>query len=97
MTEPALTLLARFISGSMHDMIWAAGPAAEDMIIASRRRLLGRLEIRDADGAAREMEDCLTRLYHAAAQTTTVTPPSRRLQRLGHSGRDQQKELASWA
>ena len=47
--------------------------------------------------AAREMADYLTRLYHAAAQTTKLTPPSRRLQRLGHSGRDRREELPSWA
>ena len=92
---PAFALLARFVSGSMHDMIALAGPAAEDMIIASRRRLLGHLEMRDADGAAQEMDDYLTRLYCAAAQTAKVTPQSRRLQQLGHSGLDQPEELAS--
>ena len=39
-----------------------AGSSAEHLIVASRRRLLGHLEARDEDGAAREMEDHLTRL-----------------------------------
>ena len=43
-------------------MITLAGPAAEDLIIASRRRMLRHLACRDADGAAREMEDHMTRL-----------------------------------
>lgn len=55
-------LLARFIHGSLQEIITRAGLAAEDLIIASRRRLLGHLESRDADGAAREMEDNLARL-----------------------------------
>jgi GntR family transcriptional regulator, transcriptional repressor for pyruvate dehydrogenase complex len=63
---PAFALLARFISGSVQDMISVAGPAAEDMIIASRDRILSHLELRDGDGAAREMEDYLTQLHLAA-------------------------------
>lgn len=55
-------LMARSISGSMQQMIALAGPAAEDFIIASRHRMLGHLACRDADGAAREMEDHMARL-----------------------------------
>jgi FCD domain len=60
--NPVFAILARCISGSVHDMIVAAGPQAEDHILASYHRLLARLVARDADGAAREAEDCLTRL-----------------------------------
>jgi DNA-binding FadR family transcriptional regulator len=55
-------LMARSIGGSLREMIKLAGPAAEDLIIASRRRMLGHLASRDADGAAREMEDHMARL-----------------------------------
>ena len=57
-----VALVARYISGSLQDLITRAGPSAEHLIIASRHRLLGHLEARDEDGAAREMEDHLTRL-----------------------------------
>lgn len=59
-------LLAGFIGGSLQEMITRAGPAAEDLIIASRRRLLSHLESRDADCAAREMEDDMARLFQQA-------------------------------
>ena len=55
-------LLARFISGILQELIVQAGPSAEDLIIASHRRLLGHLEARDADAAAREMEDHIAQL-----------------------------------
>ena len=59
---PGYALIARSIGGSLREMITLAGPAAEDLIIASRRRMLRHLACRDADGAAREMEDHMTRL-----------------------------------
>jgi DNA-binding FadR family transcriptional regulator len=58
----AYALLARCVSGSIRDMIVLAGPSAESLIIASRRRLLVYLRARDADGAAQEMADHLERL-----------------------------------
>jgi DNA-binding FadR family transcriptional regulator len=58
----AYALLARCISSSVRGMIVAAGPPAEYLIIASRRRLLIYLCARDGDGAAWEMADCLGRL-----------------------------------
>ena len=66
-------LLSRFISGSLQNLIMQAGPSAEDLIIASRRRLLGRLEARDADAAAREMEDHLAQLSRTGGQRTPGT------------------------
>jgi DNA-binding FadR family transcriptional regulator len=56
-------LLAQFIGGSLEELIMRAGPAAEDLIVASRRRVLGHLDSRDAEGAAREMEDHMALLY----------------------------------
>jgi DNA-binding FadR family transcriptional regulator len=58
----AYALLARCVGGSIRDMIVLAGPSAESLIIASRRRLLVYLRARDADGAAQEMADHLERL-----------------------------------
>jgi GntR family transcriptional regulator, transcriptional repressor for pyruvate dehydrogenase complex len=60
---PGHALLARSVGGSLQEMITLAGPAAENLIIASHRRLLGHLVSRDADGAAREMEDLMARLF----------------------------------
>ena len=59
---PEYALIARSIGGSLREMITLAGPAAEDLIIASRRHMLRHLACRDADGAAREMEDHMARL-----------------------------------
>jgi hypothetical protein len=54
--------MARAIGGSLREMITLAGPAAEDLIIVSRCRMLRHLISRDADSAAREMEDHMARL-----------------------------------
>ena len=70
---PGFALLARFISGSLQDLIVQAGPSAEDLIIASRRRLLGHLETRDAEAAAREMEDHIWRLSRAGDRRAPET------------------------
>ena len=59
---PGYALIARSIRGSLREMITLAGPAAEDLIIVSRCRMLRHLASRDADGAAREMEDHIARL-----------------------------------
>jgi GntR family transcriptional repressor for pyruvate dehydrogenase complex len=56
---PEFALLARLVSASMQHLIEAAGPSAEDFIVASRRRLLGHLEAGDAGRAAQEMADHL--------------------------------------
>lgn len=55
-------LITKSIGGSLREMITLAGPAAEDLIIVSRCRMLRHLASRDADGAAREMEDHMARL-----------------------------------
>jgi GntR family transcriptional regulator, transcriptional repressor for pyruvate dehydrogenase complex len=51
--------LARLVSpaaGWLHDLVVTVGPAADGIILSSRRRLLRLLRAKDADGAAREME-----------------------------------------
>jgi len=52
----AYYLLARLTSGSMRDLITRAGPESGEFTAAAHRRLIRKLEERDADGAAQEME-----------------------------------------
>lgn len=52
-------LLLRGVPGLLYDLMSAVGPAADDIIAASRRRLVARLRAGDAGGAAREMEQHL--------------------------------------
>ena len=54
--DPVLALLVRNLPGHLHDLMVTAGPAADDIIASSRRRLLALIQARDADGAGREME-----------------------------------------
>lgn len=59
--------LARLVSlaaGRLHDLVLTVGPAADGIILSSRRRLLGQLRAWDADGAAREMERHLKGLHY---------------------------------
>jgi len=54
--------LARLVSsaaGRLHGLVLELGPAADGIILSSRRRLLRQLQAWDADGAAREMEQHL--------------------------------------
>ena len=57
--DPMLALLLRGVPGRLYDLMSAVGPAADDIIAASRRRLVARLRAGDADGAAHEMEEHL--------------------------------------
>ena len=54
--DPVLAVLVRNLPGYLHDLMVTAGPAADDIIVSSRRRLLALIRARDADGAGREME-----------------------------------------
>jgi hypothetical protein len=45
-----------------------AGPAADDIIAGSRRRLLALIQARDGDGAGREMEQPLKGLSWTVEQ-----------------------------
>ncbi|HWN62448.1 MAG TPA: FCD domain-containing protein [Streptosporangiaceae bacterium] len=62
--DPALALLVGSATGWLHDLLMAVGPRADGIILSSRRRLLRHLKLRDADGAAREMEHHLTGLRY---------------------------------
>jgi GntR family transcriptional regulator, transcriptional repressor for pyruvate dehydrogenase complex len=58
--------LARLVSsaaGRLRDLVMTVGPAADGIILSSRRRLLRELRAWDADGAAREMEHHLKGLH----------------------------------
>jgi GntR family transcriptional regulator, transcriptional repressor for pyruvate dehydrogenase complex len=58
--------LARLVSsaaGRLHGLVLELGPAADGIILSSRRRLLRQLQAWDADGAAREMEQHLKCLH----------------------------------
>ena len=49
--------------GAIHDLMVTVGPAADGIILSSRRRLLDLIRAGDADGAAAEMEQHLRRLH----------------------------------
>ena len=51
-------------AGRLHDLVLRVGPAADGIILSSRRRLLRQLRAWDADGAAREMEHHLKGLHY---------------------------------
>jgi hypothetical protein len=55
--DPVLALLVRNVPGRLYDLIVMVGPAADNIIAGSRRRLLALIRARDADGAGREMEE----------------------------------------
>jgi DNA-binding FadR family transcriptional regulator len=54
--DPVLGALLRDVHGHIHDLMLTVGPAADGIVLGSRRRLLALMRAGDADGAAREME-----------------------------------------
>ena len=59
--------LARLVSsaaGRLQALVMTVGPAADGIILSSRRRLLRELRAWDADGAAREVERHLRGLHY---------------------------------
>jgi len=54
--DPVLALLVRNLPAHLYELIVTVGPATDDIIVSSRRRLLALIRARDADGAGREME-----------------------------------------
>jgi hypothetical protein len=54
--------LVNSAAGRLHDLAMTVGPAADGIILSSRRRLLRQLRAWDADGAAQEMQRHLERL-----------------------------------
>jgi DNA-binding FadR family transcriptional regulator len=61
--RPVPALLLNRAVGAIHDLMLTVGPAADGIILSSRRRLLDLIRVGDADGAAAEMEQHL-RLLH---------------------------------
>ena len=59
-----LALLVSSAAGRLHDLVLTVGPAADGIILSSRRRLLRQLRTWDADGGAREMEHHLKGLHY---------------------------------
>lgn len=57
--DPVLALLAGNLPGHLYELIVTVGPAADDIIVSSRHRLLALIRAGDADGAGREMEQHL--------------------------------------
>ena len=54
--DPVLVRLAGLAAGWTYDLAVTAGPAADGIILGSRRRLLRHLRAGDADAAAQEIE-----------------------------------------
>ena len=54
--DPVLVKLAGLAAGWTYDLAVAAGPAADEIILGSRRRLLGHLRAGDGEAAATEIE-----------------------------------------
>jgi len=54
--DPVLTRLAGLAVGWTYDLAVAAGPAADGIILNSRRRLLRHLRAGDAEAAGQELE-----------------------------------------
>src|SRR5690349_22942377 len=70
-----LALLVSSAAGRLHDLVLTVGPAADGIILSSRRRLLRQLRAWDADGAAREMEHHLKACTSWAAWPAELVPP----------------------
>jgi DNA-binding FadR family transcriptional regulator len=51
--------------------VLTVGPAADGMILSSRRQILSCLRNRDADGAGRELEHHLRTLHHMCRLATS--------------------------
>jgi len=65
-------------TGRLHDLAMTVGPAADGIILSSRRRLLRQLTAWDADGAALEMERHLERLHFMERLASSYGPRSTR-------------------
>ena len=59
-----LALQVSSAAGRLHELVLRVGPAADGIILSSRRRLLRQLRAWDADGAARAMEPHLEGLHY---------------------------------
>ena len=61
--RPVPPLFVNRAVGAMHDLMLTVGPAADGIILSSRRRLLDLIRAGDAEGAAAEMEHHLRGLH----------------------------------
>jgi GntR family transcriptional regulator, transcriptional repressor for pyruvate dehydrogenase complex len=61
-------------AGRLHGLVLTVGPAADGIILSSRRRLLRQLRARDADAAAREMEQHLKGLHYMGRLACAASP-----------------------
>jgi DNA-binding FadR family transcriptional regulator len=61
--RPIPAVLVNQVVGAIHDLMVTVGPAADGIILSSRRRLLETIRAGDVDGAAAEMEQHLRRLH----------------------------------
>ena len=69
-----LAQLVRPAAGRLHGLVLTVGPAADGIILSSRRRLLRQLRARDADAAASEMEQHLKGLHYMARLACAASP-----------------------
>jgi hypothetical protein len=69
-----LALLVSSAARRLHDLVLTVGPAADGIILSSRRRLLRQLRTWDADGAAREMEHHLRGLHYMGRLACGASP-----------------------
>lgn len=76
--NPVFAILVRSMTDTLRDIMVMAGPAAEDIIIGSRSRLLRHLRARDEENAAAEIEDYLARLDDMRDQTASARRPRKR-------------------
>jgi GntR family transcriptional regulator, transcriptional repressor for pyruvate dehydrogenase complex len=61
-------------AGRLHGLVLTVGPAADGLILSSRRRLLRQLRARNADAAAREMEQHLKGLHYMGRLACAASP-----------------------
>lgn len=61
--RPVPAVILNQVAGAIHELMITVGPAADGIILSSRRRLLDLIRAGDADGAAAEMEQHLRRLH----------------------------------
>ena len=64
--DPVLALLVRNVPGRLYDLMVTVGPAGDDLIAGSRRRLRALIRACDAYGAGQEMEQNVRDLYWIA-------------------------------
>ena len=79
-----LALLVSSAAGRLHDLVLRVGPAADGIILSSRRRLLRQLRAWDADGAASEMEHHLKGLHYMGRLAYGAHPA--RITQVGSTG-----------